>query len=173
MWQVERRHKAGFGAAGLGTAQSWFWSRHKAGFGAVGLGSLQSRFWSPNLWRVIARTGQNGDLRRNRTHYDVSVMNLCVQWPPYSYLFLTSVEDCGAVESILCLWYVVTSVLSSCVCVKINHFEFNRRKACSNILSFQQYSIHPASILLFWNHDQKHLTCYIFGPCGAEIISRI
>ena len=44
--QVERRHKAGFGAAGLGTAQSWFWSRHKAGFGAVGLGSAQSRFWS-------------------------------------------------------------------------------------------------------------------------------
>ena len=26
------RHKAGFGAAGLGTAQSWFWSRHKASF---------------------------------------------------------------------------------------------------------------------------------------------
>ena len=25
-------HKAGFGAAGLGTAQSWFWSRHKASF---------------------------------------------------------------------------------------------------------------------------------------------
>ena len=46
MRQVERRHKAGFGAAGLGTAQSWFWSRHKAGFGAVGLGSAQSRFWS-------------------------------------------------------------------------------------------------------------------------------
>ena len=44
--QVEHRHKAGFGAAGLGTAQSWFWSRHKAGFGAVGLGSTQSRFWS-------------------------------------------------------------------------------------------------------------------------------
>ena len=44
--QVERRHKAGFGAAGLGTAQSWFWSRQKAGFGAVGLGSAQSRFWS-------------------------------------------------------------------------------------------------------------------------------
>ena len=44
--QVERRHKAGFGTAGLGTAQSWFWSRHKAGFGAVGLGSAQSRFWS-------------------------------------------------------------------------------------------------------------------------------
>ena len=34
--QVERRHKAAFGAVGLGTAQSWFWSRHKAGFGAVG-----------------------------------------------------------------------------------------------------------------------------------------
>ena len=33
-----------FGAAGLGTAQSWFWSRHKAGFGAVGVGSAQSRF---------------------------------------------------------------------------------------------------------------------------------
>ena len=44
--QVERRHKAGFGAAGLGTAQSWFWSRHKAGFGAVGLESAQNRFWS-------------------------------------------------------------------------------------------------------------------------------
>ena len=44
--QVERRHKAGFAAAGLGTAQSWFWRRHKAGFGAVGLGSAQSRFWS-------------------------------------------------------------------------------------------------------------------------------
>ena len=44
--QVERRHKAGFGAAGLGTAQSWFWNRHKACFGAVGLGSAQSRFWS-------------------------------------------------------------------------------------------------------------------------------
>ena len=44
--QVERKHQAGFGAAGLGTAQSWFWSRHKAGFGAVGLGSAQSRFWS-------------------------------------------------------------------------------------------------------------------------------
>ena len=44
--QVERRHKAGFGAAGLGTAQSWFWSRHTAGFGAVGLGSAQSRCWS-------------------------------------------------------------------------------------------------------------------------------
>ena len=29
------RHKAGFGAAGLGTAQIWFWSRHKASFGAV------------------------------------------------------------------------------------------------------------------------------------------
>ena len=29
------RHKAGFGAAGLGTAQCWFWSRHKASFGAV------------------------------------------------------------------------------------------------------------------------------------------
>ena len=26
------RHKAGFGAAGLGTAQSWFWGRHKASF---------------------------------------------------------------------------------------------------------------------------------------------
>ena len=26
------RHKAGFGAAGLGTAQSWFWSRHKPVF---------------------------------------------------------------------------------------------------------------------------------------------
>ena len=46
MRPVERRHKAGFGAAGLGTAQSWFWSRHKAGFAAVGLGSAQSRFWS-------------------------------------------------------------------------------------------------------------------------------
>ena len=44
--QVERRHRAGFGAAGLGTAQSCFWIRHKAGFGAVGLGSPQSRFWS-------------------------------------------------------------------------------------------------------------------------------
>ena len=44
--QVERRHRAGFGAAGLGTAQSWFCSRHKAGFGAVGLGSAQSPFWS-------------------------------------------------------------------------------------------------------------------------------
>ena len=44
--QVERRHRAGFGAAGLGTAQSWFWSRHKVGFGAVGLGSAQSRFCS-------------------------------------------------------------------------------------------------------------------------------
>ena len=46
MRHVECRHKADFGAAGLGTAQSWFWSRHKAGFGAVGLGSAQSRFWS-------------------------------------------------------------------------------------------------------------------------------
>ena len=46
MRQVEHRHTAGLGAAGLGTAQSWFWSRHKAGFGAVGLGSAQSRFWS-------------------------------------------------------------------------------------------------------------------------------
>ena len=27
-------------------AQNRFWSRHKAGFGAVGLGSVQSRFWS-------------------------------------------------------------------------------------------------------------------------------
>ena len=44
--QVERRHQAGFGAAGLGTAQSWFWSRLKAGFGAVGLGSAQCRLWS-------------------------------------------------------------------------------------------------------------------------------
>ena len=44
--QVKHRHKAGFGAAGLGTAHSWFWSRHKAGFGAVVLGSAQSRFWS-------------------------------------------------------------------------------------------------------------------------------
>ena len=26
------RHKAGFGAAGLGTAQSWFSSRHEASF---------------------------------------------------------------------------------------------------------------------------------------------
>ena len=32
--------------AGLGSAQSRFWSRHKAGFGAVGLGLAQSRFWS-------------------------------------------------------------------------------------------------------------------------------
>ena len=46
MRQVERRLKAVFGAAGLGTAQSWFWSRHKAGFGEVGLGSVQKRFWS-------------------------------------------------------------------------------------------------------------------------------
>ena len=44
--QVERRHKAGFGAAGLGTEKSWFWNRHKADFGAVGLGSAQSRFWN-------------------------------------------------------------------------------------------------------------------------------
>ena len=44
--QVERRLKAGFVAAGLGTAQSWFSSGHKAGFGAVGLASAQSRFWS-------------------------------------------------------------------------------------------------------------------------------
>ena len=44
--QVERRHKAGFGAAGLGTTQNWFWSKQKAGFGAVGLASAQSRFWS-------------------------------------------------------------------------------------------------------------------------------
>ena len=46
MQQVQRRHKAGFGAAGSGRAQNWFWSRHKAGFGAVGLGSTQSQFWS-------------------------------------------------------------------------------------------------------------------------------
>ena len=44
--QVEHRPKACFGAAGLGTAQGWFWSRHKAGYGAIGLGSAQSRFWS-------------------------------------------------------------------------------------------------------------------------------
>ena len=52
--QVARGHKAGFGAAGLGTAQSWFWSRHKAGFGAVGLGSAQSRFWSRHKARFEA-----------------------------------------------------------------------------------------------------------------------
>ena len=46
MRQVERRHKAGFGAAGLGTVHSWFRSRHKAGLGAVGLGPAQIRFWS-------------------------------------------------------------------------------------------------------------------------------
>ena len=52
--QVERRHKAGFGAAGLRTAQSWFWSRHKAGFGAVGLGSVQSRFWNRHKAGFVA-----------------------------------------------------------------------------------------------------------------------
>ena len=36
------RHKAGFGAVGLGSAQSRFWSRHKAGFGVVGLTSLKA-----------------------------------------------------------------------------------------------------------------------------------
>ena len=46
MRQVEHRHKAAFGAVGLGMAQSWFWSRHKASFRAVGLGLVKSRFWS-------------------------------------------------------------------------------------------------------------------------------
>ena len=59
------------------------------------------------------------------------------------------------------------------LCVKINHFEFNLTIAWSNILSFQQYSTHPAPTLLFWNHNQKHFTCYIFGTCGAEISSVI
>ena len=51
--QVEHRHKAGFGAAGLGTAQSWFWSRHKAGFGAVGLGAGFGAGTKPVLERSV------------------------------------------------------------------------------------------------------------------------
>ena len=30
--RLRSRHKAGFGATGLGTVQNWFWSRHKASF---------------------------------------------------------------------------------------------------------------------------------------------
>ena len=61
--QVERRHKAGFGAAGLGTAQSWFWGRHKAGFGAVGLGWHKAGFGAGTklvLERLVSDRPKNG-----------------------------------------------------------------------------------------------------------------
>ena len=86
--QVERRHKAGFGAAGLGTAQSCFleqtqsrfWSgwfrsapsrflsRHKAGFGAVGLGSAQSQFWSRHIAGLGAAGYKTGLVSRQVLH---------------------------------------------------------------------------------------------------------
>ena len=68
MRQVERRHKAVFGAAGLGTAQSWFWSRHKTGFGAVGLGSVQSRFWSRHKADLGAAGNKTGLVSRQVLH---------------------------------------------------------------------------------------------------------
>ena len=40
--RLRSRHKAGFGAAGLGTAQSWFWSRH-------------SQFWSGIKTSLVSR----------------------------------------------------------------------------------------------------------------------
>ena len=49
-------HKAGFGAVGLGSAQSRFWSRHKAGFGAVGVGRHKAGFGAgtkPVLERLV------------------------------------------------------------------------------------------------------------------------
>ena len=66
--QVERRHKAGFGAVGLGSAQSRFWSRHKAGFGAVGLGSAQSRFWSRHKAGFGAAGYKTGFVSRQVLH---------------------------------------------------------------------------------------------------------
>ena len=96
--QVERRHKASFGAAGLGTSQSWFWSRHKAGFGAVCLGSAQSRFgtgWAQSrLWCGRFRVGTKPVLVRQVSTYIYKVCMYIYIYIVYIYIYTMYIFIC-------------------------------------------------------------------------------
>ena len=93
MRQVECRHKAGFGAAGLGTAQSWFWSRHKAGFWAVGLESAQSRFWSRHKASLGAAGYKTGLVSRQVLHLLSKLQNwICPKTGQYKTCILSNTK---------------------------------------------------------------------------------
>ena len=79
MRQVDRRHKAGFGAVGLGTAQIWFWSRHKAGFGAVGFGSAQD-YWQDRVGIAYQQADFSDFFPCLRTFSYQSRMTLPFEW---------------------------------------------------------------------------------------------
>ena len=110
---VERRHNAGFGAVGLGMAQSgfrsrhkadfravglgsalrWFWSRHKASFGAVDLGSAKSRFWSRHKAGFGAAGYKTGFVSRQVLHLLLKLQNwICPKTGQYKTCIVSNTK---------------------------------------------------------------------------------
>ena len=121
------RHKAGFVVVGLESAQSWLWSRHKAGFGAVGLGSAQSRYWNRHKTGLGGAGYKTGFVSRQVLHL---LSKICHKTGQYKTCIVRLTRCKAQIYMYICM-YIVPCVLEvSFARLKRWQRNYNRLKQC-------------------------------------------